>query len=217
MRIVRGRAETPEADLAVTGDLLEYTSDTAAPALRVWRPHRMLAFGRRDANRDGYDEACHIAAEHGYVPVERTVGGHGVAYTGNTVAFVRSEPVGESRTGIQERYEEATATLVTALEQLGVDAQTGEPASAFCPGTHSLSATGKIAGLAQRIRRDVALVSGVIVVCDHEAIADVLDPVYATLDVPFDPDTVGSIARAGGEGTPEAVVETVERALTTEY
>ncbi|PSQ58427.1 MAG: lipoate--protein ligase, partial [Halobacteriales archaeon SW_9_67_25] len=45
----------------------------------------------------------------------------------------------------------------------------------------------------------------IVVVRDHTAIADVLDPVYGALGVPFERDAVGSVARASGPDDPEAV------------
>jgi octanoyl-[GcvH]:protein N-octanoyltransferase len=213
MRVLRGRAADPAADRAVTRGLLERTADTGAPVLRVWRPHRSVAFGRRDANRDGYDRARRAARSRGYATVERSVGGRAVAFTGSTVAFVRAEPVAEARTGIQARYDRATGEVVAALASLGVAVEPGEPEGAFCPGTHSLSAEGKVVGLAQRVRSEVALVSGVVVACDHEQLGAVLEPVYGALDIPFEPAAVGSVARAGGPADPEAVVTALQGAL----
>ena len=71
----------------------------------------------------------------------------------------------------------------------------------------------KLAGLAQRVRTDVAVVAGVLLVRDHDEIAGVLAPVYEALAVPFDPESVGGVALAGGESDPERVVAAVERAL----
>jgi len=213
MRVLRGRADDPEADRQVTAEMVERTRETGEPALRVWQPGRHLAFGRRDAREPGYGDAREAAAVAGFPPVERTTGGRAVAYTGTTVAVATALPDGDLRTGIPERYDDATEAIQRALWKLGVPAQRGEPADAFCPGSHSLSWKGKIAGLAQRVRTDVALVGAVVVVDDHAAIADVLEPVYAALDLPFDPDTVGSVARAGGRADPEAVLETLETAM----
>ncbi|PSQ47170.1 lipoate--protein ligase [Halobacteriales archaeon SW_7_65_23] len=212
MRVVRGRAATPETDRQRTRDLVDHTAETGERTLRVWTPPPHVAFGRRDANRDGYERARELAAQE-YPVIERTVGGRAVVFTGNTVAFVATTPVADSRTGIQERYEDATATMLDALAELGVDAEPGEPDGAFCPGTHSLSADGKIVGLAQRVHRYAAAVSGIVVVRDHGSIAGVLEPVYGALAVPFDPDAVGSIARAGGPVDPVAVCRTIERTL----
>jgi len=170
----------------------------------VWAPHRHVAFGRRDANAEGYDRAKTLARKRGYVPVERQVGGRAVAYTGSTVAFSYARP-GADRTAIDRRYADAVGRVRGALADLGVDASEGEPEGAFCPGTHSLQAQGKVAGLAQRVRRDVAVVGGIVVVRDRGAIADVLDPVYGALGVPFERGAVGSVAGAGGQDDPDAV------------
>lgn len=213
MRVRRGRAKTPATDRTVTEELVDGVASDGEPALRVWQPHRQVAFSRRDRHRDGYDEARAAASERGYTITERSVGGHAVAFTGTTVAFVLAEPVTDSRQCICDRYDRATAPLVTAFENLGLSVSETEPDNAFCPGTHSLSATGKIAGLAQRVRREVATVAGVVIVRDHGAVANVLDPVYHALGIPFDPGTVGSIARAGGKSDPEAVCDAIENAL----
>lgn len=213
MRVLRGRAETPERDGEITKELIAHTAETGERGLRVWRPHRQIAFGRRDSNREGYDRARRIVAESEFASVDRTVGGHAVAFTGNTLAFASAEPVDDARTGIQERYDEATATLERAFGDLGVDVYEGEPDGSFCPGTHSLSATGKIAGLAQRVHRDAAVVSGIVVACDHEQIAATLEPLYNALDIEFDPDSVGSIGRAGGPTDPLSVARRIEDAL----
>lgn len=216
MRVVRGRGKTPEADREITSELVEETAASTEPAVRVWTPHRSVAFGRRDANRDGYERAKTIAREHDFHVVERSVGGHAVAFTGNTVAFLRAEPVEETRTDIEGRYEALETTLEAGLESLGVDVERGEPDGAFCPGCHSLSVRGKIAGLAQRVKRDVAVVSGVLVVRDHDAIADILEPIYSALDIEFDPDAIGSVARAGSPSDPETVIRALETALSDE-
>lgn len=209
MRVLRGRESTLSEDRDATQVFLEQTRETAEPGVRVWSPPRHVAFGRRDANREGYEQARQHATRQGYEVVERSVGGHAVAFTGTTVAFALAEPVVDSRSGIHERYDRLSALVTTALSELGVDAEQGEPEGAFCPGTHSLSANGKIVGLAQRVHSDVAVTSGVVVVRDHGEIADVLEPIYDALGIAFDPDAVGSIARAGGVATPAVVVETL--------
>ena len=112
-----------------------------------------------------------------------------------------------------DRYERATSAVERALRSVGVDADRGEPADAFCPGTHSLQRDGKLVGIAQRVRQDAALVAGVAIVADREELAAVLADVYGALDVPFDPDAVGSVATAGGPADPEPVREAIERAF----
>ena len=218
MRVYRGRADTIDADRAVSERLVDRVAADGEPAVRVWRPHGQVAFGRRDARSEGYDDARAVAEQRGFSAVEREVGGRAVAYTGSTVAFARVRPVEDPRSGLTERYDAATAALLDALDSLGVDAREGEPVDSFCPGTHSVQADSggqarKLAGLAQRVRADAAVVAGVLLVRDHAATAAVLDPVYTALDVPFDPGTVGSVARAGGESDPDAVVAAVEGTL----
>ena len=213
MRVLRGRADTFEADRSRTAAMLARTGETGEPAVRVWRPYRQLAFGRRDVRADGYETGAEAARERGFRPVERTVGGRAVAYTGTTVAFATAVPIDDIRTGMGERYEDVTTTVQRALWKLGVPAQRGEPPNSFCPGEYSLQCEGKLVGVAQRVRKGAAVVSGVVNVTDHEEIAAVLEPVYEALDVPFDPESVGSVERAGGNATPRTVVETIENVL----
>jgi octanoyl-[GcvH]:protein N-octanoyltransferase len=208
MHVLRGRAPTVERDRDRTDGMVDRAVETGEPALRVWTPHEQVAFGRRDGRADGYDRARRLARRHGFSPVERRVGGRAVAYTGSTVAFVHAIP-GAERTAIGSRYENAIDHLREALRAVGVDAREGEPDGAFCPGTHSLQSGGKVAGLAQRVRKDVALVGGIVVVRDHGSIAAVLAPVYGALNVPFDRAAVGSVRHAGGTGNPEAVCRAV--------
>ncbi|KDE59621.1 lipoate--protein ligase [Halostagnicola sp. A56] len=207
VRVLRGRSETIDADRAASQRLLEIAA-TGTPAVRVWRPHRQVAFGRRDAGLEGYDDARAVAREFGFSPVERSVGGRAVAYDGKTtLAFARAEPVADFRQGTDERYERLTADLERALERLGVSAVRGEPADSFCPGTHSLSVSApsdrtgsseapdrrKVAGLAQRVTQDAALASGIVVVANRDELASVLEGVYGALEVPFDPGSVGAL------------------------
>ena len=217
VHVLRGRGATPAADHAVSTSMVDRAATTERPAVRVWAPPRQVAFGRRDRNAAGYDRARAAASDRGFPPVDRQVGGHAVAYTGDTLAFALARPVDDLRTGIGARYEATLEDLTGALRACGVDPTRGEPPNSFCPGSYSLQAdgtlgaTGKIAGLAQRVRADVVVVAGVVVARDADAIAAVLEPVYDALDVPFDPSSVGSVADAGGD--PGRLREAIEDAL----
>jgi len=237
--VIRGRADDLEEDLAVTGALLEDVRASGRPAVRAWTPGRQVAFGRRDVRADGYERARRAARERGFRPVERRVGGRAVAYTGSTVAAIRADPVDGGRDrgigGIDARYDRAVAAVERALTGLGAAVVRGEPPEAFCPGAHSLSVSpdaggptwptgedgpgdrervgGKVAGVAQRLRRGVALTAAVVVVSEVEAVAGVLDPVYEALSTPFAPATVGSVAAAGGPAAPTPVARALEAAL----
>ncbi|KZN24776.1 lipoate--protein ligase [Haladaptatus sp. R4] len=213
MRVLRGQAETRDEDRQVTAAMLTETADTEESAVRVWTPHRQVAFGRRDTRAEKYDVAKSVARACGFEPLERSVGGRAVAYTGTTVAFAKTVPLADMRTGMEKRYAEITEDLQRAFWRLGVPAQRGEPERSFCPGDYSLQWKGKVAGVAQRVRTGAALVSGVVIVDDHGEIAGVLDPIYSALDVPFNPDSVGSIAKVDGDSDPKRVVEIIEEML----
>lgn len=211
MRVLRSRAATREADRRATAAMLDAAGERGEPAVRVWTPHRQVAFGRRDTHEAGYEDARRIAEDRGFTPVERSVGGRAVAYTGSTLAFARAVPIDDMRQGLDDRYTRVTDRVRGALRAVGVPAERGEPEDSFCPGAHSLSHRGKIAGIAQRVQSDAALVSGIVLVDGHEEVADVLDPVYEALGALFDPDSVGSVARAGGQV--DAVASEIESTL----
>ncbi|SEH16956.1 hypothetical protein SAMN04487967_2884 [Natronorubrum sediminis] len=221
MRVIRGRGATVDADRELSRQLYSSVADGES-AMRVWRPHRQVAFGRRDKRQEGYEQARERARARGFVPLERDVGGRAVAFDGETsLAFTRVEPIEDFRRGTTERYEQATADLEDALGRLGGELEVGrgEPERSFCPGTHSLSLVSsdgnrrKVAGLAQRVRQDVAVVAGVVLVANREKVANVLESVYDALALEFEPATVGTIAAAGGPSNPTAVRSALEDAL----
>ncbi|WP_144797115.1 lipoate--protein ligase family protein [Halorubrum depositum] len=232
MRVLRGTAGDPDTDRELTASLLS-EAGAGEPGLRVWTPARQLAFGRRDVRAEGFDRAERIAANRGFHTVERDVGGRAVAYAGDTLAFAHAVPLdgggetGESLDGgdatrrsrgsITERYDCAVETVIGALRGLGADVVAGEPPASFCPGDHSVRVAGggKVSGIAQRVRADAALVAGCVVVAPSDAseIAAVSDAVYDALGVPFDPETVGSVAAAGGPDDPERVARALEDAF----
>ena len=187
------------------------------PDVDVRIPRRRVAFGRRDATAEGYERATAVAEAFGFDPVERSVGGRAVAHTGRTLSFAVTLPSSAPRSGIGARYETATRAVLDALRGLGAEVQAGEPDAAFCPGDHSVRVAddGKIAGIAQRVRTDSAVVAGCVVVSsvDADEIAAVLDPVYRALDVPFDPASVGSVSAAGGPDDPGRVGRALRDAL----
>ncbi len=229
--MLRGRGRTVRADREHTARLLADAAD-GRPGVRVWTPPRQVAFGRRDARESGYDRARRAAEAAGFTPYERDVGGRAAAYTGGTLAFAFSVALDGDRGRIDERYATVARAVRSALEGVGAAVSTGEPHRSFCPGDHSLrvgdggrseggkseggkSEGGKLAGIAQRVRTDAALVAGCLVVsrADATALATVLEPVYDALGVPFDPESVGSVAEAGGPSDAERVARAVEGAL----
>ncbi|WP_256402620.1 lipoate--protein ligase family protein [Halorubrum salinum] len=216
MDVFRSRADPPVAARSPADDLLA-SAASGTPAVSVWRPSGVMAFGRRDARDDGFGRAAGIAESRGFEPIEREVGGRAVAYPGETLAFSHAVPTADASASITDRYERATEAVIGALSGLGADVVAGEPDASFCPGEHSIRVAegGKLAGLAQRVRADAALVSGCVVVTstDADAIAAVTEPVYDALSVRFDPASVGSVAAAGGPADPEVVGRAVEDAF----
>lgn len=215
MHVVRGSVSDANHDRNVTRELIDVVESTEEPVVRVWTPPKQIAFGRRDTTADGYDRARQIAIEGGYEPIEREVGGSAVAYTGETIAFAYGVPTESERGNIDDRYRNAETLLLQALGQAGAAVEKGEPDASFCPGDHSVQGDGKIAGIAQRVRRESALVGGYVIVteADERAVSEVLDPIYAALEMPFDPQSVGCVERVGGPKDADSVVSAIEKAF----
>lgn len=214
MFVRRTRGGDVEADRELTRQLVDRVRETGEAGLRVWSPPPHVSFGRRDRRAAGVEQARDAAEDLGYATATRSSGGQAVAFTAGTLAIVLATPTDDQRSGIESRYEKALADLQRALAKTGVDAERGEPPNSFCPGSHSLSVDDrKVVGLAQRVRREVAVLAGVVVVRDEDAVADLLAPVYDALDVPFDPDSVGSLSLAGGAAEPTHVGDAVVGAI----
>lgn len=211
--VIRGRASTPRADRRVSAELLDRAAVADRRIIRVWRPPQHLAVGRLDIHRDGYDRAVRIAETAGFTPLRRTVGGRAVAVTDRCVALLSMYPIDDPRVGVEGRYETVRRQVAEALTGLGAEVAAGEPPDSFCPGSHSLRGSGKLAGFGQRIRSDVALVGGIVLVDDIKPIARVLGPVYQALGYRFEPDSLGSVAASNGTGDPAAVRSAIESAI----
>jgi lipoate-protein ligase A len=195
--------------------LLDRAGATGEAASRVWCPAPCVAFGPRDRRAPGYERARAAAEARGYAPIERSVGGRAVAYTGRTIAFAGARPADGPRPDLPARYEAARDRLVDALTGLGARVAAGEPPASFCPGDHGVRAKegGKVAGLAQRVRADATVVAGCVLVDDRVAQRAILRPVSRALDLPFDPTSVGDLASAGADCGPRDVEKALRRAF----
>lgn len=213
MYVVDGDGSSIEANRRAVHGVYELATSTGESVVWVWIPRRQVAFGPRDVRHPGYADAADAADQMGYRPVHRSVGGHPVAHTGSTLAFVRVTPIDDPRRGLQRRYDDAIEAIARAMSDLGVDVDFGEPPGAFCPGDHSLSAGGKIVGLAQRVTSEIAATSGIAIISGESTVAEVLTPVYDALELPFDPSSVGSLEAAGGPDDLDIAARAVARAL----
>jgi octanoyl-[GcvH]:protein N-octanoyltransferase len=193
-----GRLGHDEADeLAITHALLRQASTgELLAAHRVYSPATpTVVFGRRDTRLPGFAAAVAAARDHGFDTAVRAVGGRAVAYTPRCVVVdhVRREP--KPGDHMQHRFESYGRRCAAGLAGLGVDARVGPVPGEYCPGEHSVNARGvaKLVGTAQRVVRDAWLFSALAVVDDLDAVRAVLADVYARLELPYDPASVGSL------------------------
>jgi lipoate-protein ligase A len=207
-----GAPPTPALDIARSHATLLRVSRGELPSLtRVYRPAATLAFGRLDARRAGYVAAAAAARAHGFAAVMRLAGGQAAAYDEQSLVVERFLGPGAAGDDLHVRFADMTALIVGALRDLGVDARHGELPGEYCPGRHSVNSRGtlKVAGAAQRVVRDAAMVSAVIVVGNGAAVRDVLTDVYAALEIAWRPETAGSL----DEHHPALTVDDVEEAI----
>lgn len=180
---------------------------------------RHVGVTRRDTRRRGFEEAVRAAGDEGYPVLVRGAGGGATAAGAGTFGFSVIRPAAEDARDVHERYDEAAALALAAFERLGVRAEVGEVREEFCPGDHSIRLGGyedgmKLAGIAQRLTRRATSVGGIVLVSGEGDLARVLARVYGALDLPFRPESVGSLSRAGAEvSTEEAISAFAEEAV----
>ncbi len=187
--------------------------------VRIGRPGRVVAFGKRDTASAGYTSALAAARSAGYDAVERLAGGRAAAYTEGTLSFSHAQREADPRRATEARFRETAELLREALAGLGVDARIGEVAGEYCPGEYSVNARGevKLAGIGQRLIADGAHVGGVLVADGAAEVRRVLVPVYEALGLDWDPDTTGSVTEeAPGTGI-DAVEAAIVAALANRY
>lgn len=218
MELFSGRVaeDDPALEMATAHALLRRASrGESLGSLRVFRPTRMVAFGRRDTNRPGFPDAAQACRGAGFTPVVRASGGRAVACTpaALVVDHVQRDPA--SLGGMDSRFEDYGAMLGDVLSDFGIDARVGEVPGEYCPGAHSVNARGtvKLIGTAQRMVRDAWLFSSVLVHDDAAILQPLLAEVYAALEVEFDPTSVGAFAQEA----PGVSLETLEQAVIGAY
>ncbi|GAA1928937.1 lipoyl protein ligase domain-containing protein [Nocardioides marmoribigeumensis] len=194
-----------------TASLLRQES-TEQPVLLLSRTRPTAAFSRRDLLLPGYPAAAEAAQALGFEPVVRPVGGHLAAYDEGSLVVHLWSPDPDPRTGLKDRFRVVADALTRAMTDLGVpDVRVGAVPGEYCDGEWSVNTggTAKLAGTGQRLFRRGWLFCVVLTVTGADRLVDVLTPTYATLGLPFDPASVGSVDRWVPGVTVEQVREVV--------
>lgn len=195
-------------DAAVSRAVLRGVAHGLLPeTLRLYRPDDVVAFSTSDLRRPGFSGAVRAAREAGFDAALRLAGGSAAVFHRDTLAFAWCTPERDARAGIRARFERVADAVARALRRLGVDARVGEVPGAYCPGDYSVNAGGrtKLMGVGQRVVRGAAHVGGVIVVGRSDRVRLPLEPVYAALELAYDPATTGAVADEIGPTSLEAV------------
>lgn len=187
------------ADRSISQDLIDRVARGELDgAIRIWRPVPALALSRLDQLRPGADAARVAAEAAGFGAVRRVSGGHAVVLGPGSfcVGFAERSLTFE---GTDLRYERLSAALIASLGTLGIAAERRELDGEWCPGSWSISSSGiKLAGLAQRSIKGAAWVDAVVDLAPDTPSRELLGKVYAALELPLDPRTLGSVSELVG-------------------
>ena len=222
LRLIRHSfPDQPELSTAISRTILRrVAAGELPPTIRIHRPGNEVAFGRQDLASPGYEAAAAAARATGFAAVERLAGGRAAVFHRGTIAFARAyaDPRPPKRT--YARFEEMADLIADALRGLGVEARIGEVPGEYCPGAYTVNARGatKLAGIGQRMIRGAAHMGGVLVASGGREIARVLEPVYAALELEWDPATSGSVSEElGREVDPGELEEALIAELAGRY
>lgn len=202
--------DRPAFGTAVSEAILRRVAAGELPGtMRLHRPGPELALSKQDANSPGFQRAIAAGRDAGFAPVLRLAGGRAAAFHEGTLALARATPERYPPRTTQNRFVEVSDAITAALRTLGVDARAGEVPGEYCPGAWSINARGttKLVGIGQRLISGGAHVGVVVVVSGSERIRALLEPVYAALELEWDPETVGSVEDEIGATSLEAVEE----------
>lgn len=184
------------------------------PTISITPSTRHVGVTRRDTFRPGFDAAVRASNKEGYPVLVRSAGGGATAAGPGTFGFsiIRPADGHEARRNVRERYDEAAALVLGAFSRLGLRAEVGEVRDEFCPGDHSIRVGGwrdgsKVVGIAQRITRRATSVGGIVLVFGEGELKRILERVYGAMMLPFRPEGVGSLRRAGLEAGVAEVIE----------
>src|SRR5829696_9786787 len=213
--LLPGRFEDSATAYGYVRTIFDQVAGGSRPATVSITPStRHVGVTRRDTFRPGFRDAVRAAGEMGYPVLVRSSGGGATAAHRGTFGFfiIRPADEKESRRGIRERYDEAAALVLGAFSRLGVIAEVGEVRDEFCPGDHSIRVGDgdggmKVVGIAQRITRRATSVGGIVLVEGERELSLVLEMVYDAMRLPFRPESVGSLSRAGYRSGTQTAIE----------
>ncbi|MDP9188720.1 MAG: lipoate--protein ligase family protein [Actinomycetota bacterium] len=220
--IRRSYPDEPEYGTAVSrAILIRVAAGELPPTMRIHRPGREVAFGRRDIVAPGYERAAAAAIAKGFAAVERLAGGRAAVFHEGTIALTRAYPDPQPPKRTYARFAEMAGLVRDALARIGiVDPRIGEVPGEYCPGAYSVNAGGrrKLAGVGQRMIKGGAHVGAVVVASGADEIRGVLKPVYEALELDWLPETPGSAAdELGREVGPEELIEALVAGLAAAH
>jgi lipoate-protein ligase A len=222
LRLIRHSfPDQPELSTAISRTILRrVAAGELPPTIRIHRPGDEVAFGRQDIASPRYEAAAEAARAAGFAAVERLAGGRAAVFHSGTIAIARAyaDPQPPKRT--YARFEETANLIATTLKGLGVDARVGEVPGEYCPGAYSVNARGavKLSGIGQRMIRGGAHMGGVVVASGSQEVTRALEPVYAALELEWDPATSGDVsAELGRQVDPGEIEEALIAELAKSY
>jgi lipoate-protein ligase A len=211
MQVFSGPVGEAAMELAVSNALVRRASSGGVTdVVRIYRPAEpVLVFGRRDTRHPGFQAAVQAGRDAGFQPLVRAVGGRPVAYTSDAMVVDHVRHDLRATEDHQRRFAGFGIRYADALRELGIDARVGEVPGEYCPGAQSINARGavKLVGTAQRVVQHAWLFSSLTVIGDDDRIRSLLTQVYAHLELPLDPATVGSLTTE----RPDLTAATVEQ------
>ena len=213
--LMSGRFESAATGYGYVRTIFDQVASGVRPATVSITPStRHVGVTRRDTFRPGFGDAVGAASERGYPVLVRSSGGGATAADLGTFGFSIIRPADEKEAGrgIRDRYDEAASLVLGAFSRLGVTAEVGEVRDEFCPGDHSIRVGDpdggmKVVGIAQRITRRATSVGGIVLVEGEQELSLILEMVYDAMHLPFRPETVGSLSRAGYEAGTQTAIE----------
>ena len=175
----------------------DVASGGRGPTALTWSSSRYVAPTSREKRLPGFGHAARVAENFGFPVLIRNSGGGAVAANEGAISFSLTFPAEGLRHGLYERYSEGVDLISSALQSIGVAAESGEVEGEFCPGAYSIRSDGergvKHAGLAQRVKKRAARLEALILVSNTADLVPVLERFHAALSLPFRPSSLGDL------------------------